>query len=85
MKKTEVTRVLDSIVNDNMLPRSLKSSIENSMDFIGSSNSAEEKVSYLISLLDEASTNPNLSSFTRTHIWGIVSTLEGIKAGTATV
>lgn len=41
--------------------------------------SAKEKISQAISILDESANDPNLATYTRTQIWGIVSLLEGMK------
>ena len=75
-----MVKVLESVMNDHALPRALKITIDDSMAFLRGEQSVQEKVSYLISLLDEASTNPNLPPFTRTHLCGLVSTLESLKS-----
>jgi uncharacterized protein (UPF0147 family) len=79
MAKNEITVLLEEILEDRGVPRNIKSSITESLTIINGKTSNEEKIASVISILDEASNDPNLSMPTRTHIWNIVSVLEGLQ------
>lgn len=74
-----INDLLEDIFNDRGVPRNIKSSIEESMDILKKSDPEDEKVATIISILDEASNDPNLSSHARTKIWNMVSVLESLK------
>jgi uncharacterized protein (UPF0147 family) len=76
---TEITNLLEDILNDHGVPRNIKNSITESLTILNGKSSSEEKVASVVSILDEASNDPNLSMHTRTHIWNIVSVLEGLQ------
>lgn len=67
--------VMQDILANRGLPRSIREAIETQV----SSGPPESKLPVLMSILDEASANPNLSPFARTQIWGMLSTLESLK------
>ena len=72
----EITGLLEEILEDRGVPRNIKISIDESLSILGGKTSSEEKIASVISILDEASNDPNLSTHARTHIWNIVSVLE---------
>ena len=75
----EVTNLLEEIIMDRGVPRNIKNSINESLSILNGKASSEEKIASIVSILDEASGDPNLSLHTRTHIWNIVSILEGLQ------
>lgn len=77
MKNTDIIDLLNAVVADRSIPRSIKSTIEKSMGVLNASCSQEEKISNIISVLDDVSNDPNVSAYVRTQIWSIVSMLEG--------
>ena len=72
---SELSAVMQDILANRGLPRSLRETIESQLR----ATAEESKLPVLISVLDEASANPNLSPFARTQIWSMLSTLEGMK------
>lgn len=72
MRKEDLVTLVEGILTDHGVPRRIKDELEQSLQ-----SQAEDKLSQIISILDDASSNPNLSMGARTHIWSIVSTLEG--------
>ncbi len=79
-KVKEATELLDSILNDRGVPRNIKSSIEESMGTLNDPNESENvKLSTVISILDEASNDPNISVYARTKMWDVVSRLEELN------
>ena len=76
---TEITSLLQDIFEDRGVPKNIKNSIGESMEILNGKTSNEEKIASIVSILDEASSDPNLSMHTRTHIWNIVSVLEGLQ------
>lgn len=77
--ENEIATMLQNIINERGVPKNIKNSIEESMNILNSQSSLEEKIAYILSVLDEAINDPNLSGFARTNIWNIVSNLEEMK------
>ncbi len=74
-----INGLLEDIMKDRGVPRNIKSSIEESIKILNSKDPEEEKIATIISILDEASNDPNLSPHARTKIWNMVSVLESFK------
>lgn len=79
MKKKQIIDMLQGIARDRGVPKNVKTSIEESLDILNGNGSDEEKIAYIISVLDEASNDPNISAHARTMVWSAVSFLEGLK------
>lgn len=75
----EINDLLEDILNDRGVPRNIKASIEESIKILKGKDPDEQKVATIISILDEASNDPNLSPHARTKIWNMVSVLESMK------
>lgn len=72
---------ISEIMNDRSIPKNIKNKIEESLNIINKENqSFEVKVSSIISILDEASSNPNMNFHARTKIWNILSKLEELRS-----
>ena len=76
---SEIMNLLEEIVEDRGVPRNIKTSINESLTILNGKASNEEKIAAIVSILDDASNDPNLSMHTRTHIWNIVTVLEGLQ------
>jgi len=74
-----ISELLEDILRDRGVPRNIKSSIEESIKILNSKDPEEQKIATIISILDEASNDPNLSPHARTKIWNMVSVLESLK------
>lgn len=81
MESQEITTLLQDIMEDRGVPRNIKASLEESVDILNGKESEEEKIASIISILDDASGDPNLSFHARTKIWNMVSVLESFKQG----
>jgi len=79
MSCTEVIKILKEINDDRGVPRNIKEMLEESVSILSCRKPDNEKVSCVVSILDEASSDPNVSIYTRTQIWSIVSQLETLK------
>jgi uncharacterized protein (UPF0147 family) len=79
MSSQEINTLLQDILEDRGVPRNIKASLEESISILNGSDSEEEKVASIISVLDDASADPNLSFHARTKIWNMVSVLESVK------
>ena len=77
--RDEINDLLEDILNDRGVPRNIKASIEESIKILNSKDPDEQKIATIISILDEASNDPNLSPHARTKIWNMVSVLESMK------
>ncbi len=93
MEIKQIVGMLENVMNERGVPRNVRESLDNAAKTLDSSQpfkkglnpktrrkeSAKEKISQAISILDESANDPNLATYTRTQIWGIVSLLEGMK------
>jgi uncharacterized protein (UPF0147 family) len=79
MDNTMLTDMLQSILDDRGVPRNVKESLQGSMGLLERNVSDNEKVSQIISILDEAANDPNMSMAARTLIWNAVSVIEGME------
>lgn len=78
----EIIEMLQKITTDRGVPRNIKGSIEESIRMLQDNSNSTEKLSSIISILDEASNDPNISIPARTHIWNVVLMLEtAVSAG----
>ena len=75
----QISELIREIMENRGVPRNIKLSLEDSINTINNLESEDEKISCIISVLDDASNDPNLTSFARTQIWNMVSVLEEMK------
>jgi uncharacterized protein (UPF0147 family) len=78
MDKGLLSEMLQSILDDRGVPRNIKESLQDSMTLLERDCSDNEKISQIISILDEAANDPNMSMAARTLIWNAVSAIEGM-------
>jgi hypothetical protein len=79
-KIDKAIELLENIINDRGVPRNVKASIEASIKSIKSDNESDSvKISTLVSILDDASNDTNISLYARTKIWDVVSKLEELS------
>lgn len=78
--ETELVGLLEQIVQDRGVPRTIKVSLEETMKMFDAAGPAEEKLASILAVLDEASGNPNVSVSARTHIWNALSVLENMMS-----
>ena len=82
MEKKQVIEMLENVINERGVPRNVRESLDAAVRILDNSSkkeSAKEKVSKAISILDESASDSNLETYARTQIWGIVSLLEQMK------
>ena len=79
MDKAMLTDMLQSILEDRGVPRNVKESLQDSVVLLERDVSDNEKISQIISILDEAANDPNMSMAARTLIWSAVSVIEGME------
>ena len=76
MDKLILTDMLQTILEDRGVPRNIKESVQESMNLLERDVSDNEKISQIISILDEAANDPNMTMGARTLIWNAVSVIE---------
>ncbi|MBM3304148.1 MAG: hypothetical protein FJY76_03550 [Candidatus Aenigmarchaeota archaeon] len=76
----EIAVVIAGLMEDRSIPRNIKCCLKDSLDMLNISCTPEEKISSIVSALDEASADPNVPMHARTMIWNAISVLEGIKS-----
>ncbi len=82
MESKQIIDMLGSVMNERGVPRNVRESLGNALRALDSTSrkeSSKERISKAISILDESANDPNLATYTRTQIWGIVSLLEEMK------
>ena len=79
MERDEIISLLEEVMNDRGVPRNIKGSLEESICILKGCGPEEEKLAHVTSILDDASTDPNVSAHTRTRIWNVVSILEELN------
>lgn len=80
--KREMQELLDlmqSILNDRLVPRNIRAVAEEAMQKIGVKKPKVEDFSTAIYLLDDISADINMPTHTRTDIWATISKMEAIK------
>jgi uncharacterized protein (UPF0147 family) len=76
MDEKEMARLLEELIDYSRIPKSIRERIQESLDFLKTPNPMEEKVSMITGILDDAASDPNVSSSARTYIWSVMSLLE---------
>ena len=77
MDLKNIENLLDEIFSDRTVPRNIRTAIEEAKAALN--NNKEDmifRINTVISILDEVSNDPNIPTYTRTHVWNIVSMLE---------
>ena len=80
-KIDEVLGVLQEVMDDQTVPRNVKTRLETSIQTL--KNGSEElsiRVDKVIQDLDEIANDTNTQSYTRSQIWNILSLLESLHA-----
>lgn len=76
----KAVEMLSFIVNDVTTPRNIRNSIKEVINSLSKKNTTPGiRAAAAISVLDEISQDPNLSTISRTRIWGSLTLLEDIK------
>ncbi|MBI4021577.1 MAG: UPF0147 family protein [Candidatus Aenigmarchaeota archaeon] len=74
MDRQEIITLVGGILSDHGIPRRVKDELESYLAQL--QRSPDDGLSQILFILDEASTNPNLTMGARTAIWNTVSALE---------
>ncbi len=73
----EIAGNLDRLSEDYAVPSNVRKMLKEASNSLKNENEdIQVRINTAISLLDEASNDPNLARFTRTEIWSIASQLE---------
>jgi uncharacterized protein (UPF0147 family) len=75
----EIAALISELMDDRSIPRNIKSCIQESLGILNAGCTPEERISSIVSALDEASADPNVPMHARTVIWNAISALEGMK------
>ncbi len=78
----EIMRIkqqIDILLNDNSVPRNVKTALDEAKKALGESGSYSVKSSAATYKIDEVSNDINLPPYARTVIWNILSMLESVK------
>ncbi len=73
-----IIEVLTDLLEDNTVPRNVKSKLQVIIDALKDSTDLSLKINKALSILDEISDDNNLQSYARTQIWNITSMLESL-------
>ncbi|MBI4173255.1 MAG: UPF0147 family protein [Candidatus Aenigmarchaeota archaeon] len=76
MQDQNLSELIQSLMKSGGIPKNVRLRLEETAKILEQQKSIEEKISYISSVLDEASNDPNLSTAARTSIWNAIYTLE---------
>ncbi len=80
MNVDEIKALLADVLEDRGMPRNVRVSLESSIENLEKGDEdINVKLASIIAALDDASGDPNISSYARTRIWNLVSQLESMK------
>ncbi len=79
----QIKRQMDFLLNDNSVPKNVKSSIKEARDHLNTQEDYVVRVSSAIYNIDSISNDINLPAQARTTVWSILSMLESIKTETS--
>ena len=80
MNTESICKLMEEINNDKAVPRNIRTAIQQAKDDLSNEKIEETiRISSVISILDDVSSDPNIPMYTRTQIWNIVSMLEVIN------
>jgi uncharacterized protein len=72
-----INKLLDEISEDRTVPRNIRTLVQQAKaDLNNTKNDWAVRINAAVSVLDEVSNDPNIPTYSRTHIWNIVSLLE---------
>ncbi len=66
----------EELSSERGVPNNVRTMLQEAVVTLGHSGPKEEKLSSVISILDEATNDPNVSPYVRTRIWNLVSSVE---------
>jgi hypothetical protein len=76
---TEIIDTLDEIYQDRSVPKNIRKAVNRVKDtLLNKPCTLAIRLNTALSILDEVSNDPNLPEHTRTIIWDLASTLEGM-------
>ena len=76
----DVIEIMESILDDRMVPRNIRSRVEEAIEKVKLNNITT--LSEAIYILDDISNDVNMPEHTRTDIWQIISMIEEEKEKT---
>ncbi len=79
---TQSLEILTRIADDDSVPRNIRRAADDARSKLQNQEEPEAvRASYVISILDEISNDPNMPLHTRTLIWNVASQLEKVSMG----
>ncbi|MDE1870479.1 MAG: UPF0147 family protein [Candidatus Micrarchaeota archaeon] len=75
----QVRQQIEMLLNDNSVPRNVKSALDEAKKSLDSKESYAVRASSATYKIDEVSNDINLPPYARTVIWNLLSLLESIK------
>lgn len=79
MNVLEITKFLEEMQEDSLLPRSVKNRITSVISILEQDCEVSLRVNKSLQELEDVSQDPNLQPFLRTQLWHVASLLETIE------
>ncbi|MCK5233320.1 MAG: UPF0147 family protein [Candidatus Aenigmarchaeota archaeon] len=80
-KIEEITSIVEELYQERRIPKNIRAVIEEVLNLLkDSEHSSTVKLSTAVSMLEEASSDPNIPSHLRTEVWNVISILEAAQA-----
>jgi hypothetical protein len=70
---------IDMLLNDNSVPRNVKSALEQAKQVLGGSEEYAVRASTAMYKIEEISNDINLPPYARTVVWNLLSSLESVR------
>jgi uncharacterized protein (UPF0147 family) len=79
MEITEVSSMLDNLVNDTSIPKNIRRALSEAKTRLDSAEEKSVKVSAAIYVIESIAEDINMPAHARTQIWAIMSALESLN------
>ena len=78
MEIKQIITLIQELTVERGVPNNVRASLQEVVEILRDKKTEQERISSVISILDEASNDPNVSPHIRTRMWNLVSSLEAM-------
>jgi uncharacterized protein (UPF0147 family) len=73
-----IIKTIHEVSTERGIPNNVREMLNESADILKNDKTEQERISSVVSILDDASNDPNVPPHIRTRIWNLVSSLESM-------
>jgi len=78
MNIKQMVPLIQELSIERGVPNNVRGSLQEAVEILNDKKSEQERISSVISILDEATNDSNVSPHIRTRMWNLVSSLEAM-------